>query len=165
VLGAGQGSLVFFDVTYDNRASVPVHISHRVVVTEGDDSSAIQTFTATDEPITVRAREPIVLSPPLKGARWLDGDGCCKQIGPHGGVVSPINGAIQPAEEFGIDFVQLDRNGRGFTGDIKDVRSFPYYGVPVYAAASGTVVEVVRDPARAGAGRKPNRDQHTRRAR
>jgi Peptidase family M23 len=145
VLGAGQGSLVFFDVTYDNRANLPAHISHRVTVTETTQDGEIQTYTAIDEPITVRHPDPVVLSPPLKGVRWLDGNGCCKQIGPHRGIISPINGAIQPAEEFAIDFVQLDKNGRGYTGDIKDVKSFPYYGVPVYAAACGTVVEVLRD--------------------
>lgn len=145
LLGAGQGSVVFFDVTYDKRESVPAHISHRVTVTETTDQGETRTYTAIDEPVTVSQREPIVLSPPLKGARWLDGNGCCKQIGPHRGIISPINGAIQPAEEFAIDFVQLDKDGRGYTGEVKDVKSFPYYGVPVYAAASGTVVEVVRD--------------------
>jgi hypothetical protein len=145
VLGAGQGSLVFFDVSYGNRASVPAHISNRIVVTQGDDLSATETFTVTDERIKVGKREPVVLSPPLKGSCWLDGNGCCKEIGPHRGTVSPINGAIQPAEEFAIDFEQLDQKGRGYTGDLKDVKSFPYYGVPVYSAAAGTVVEVVRD--------------------
>ena len=145
VLGPGQGSVIFFDVTYHHRRNVPLHISHRVTVTETTEGGEIQTYTAIDEPITVSYRDPVVLSPPLKGARWLDGNGCCKQIGPHRGVVSPINGAIQPAEQFAIDFVQLDKNGRGYTGDRNDLKSFPYYGVPIYAASSGTVVEVVRD--------------------
>jgi murein DD-endopeptidase MepM/ murein hydrolase activator NlpD len=143
-LDAGQGGTMFFDVTYKNRSSVPAHISHRVVVTapEGGES---KTFTAIDEPIPVDPKEPIVLSPPLKGTRWLDGNGCCKEIGPHRGVISPINGAMEPAEDFAIGFMQLDGNGRAYNGNVRDVKSFACYDAPVYAAAPGKVIEVVKD--------------------
>ncbi len=145
VLDAGQGGLVFFDVTYPNLQSVPAHISHRIVVTEPAAGGSVQTFAAVDEPITLNTGEPIILSPPLKGPRWLDGNGCCREIGPHRGTISPINGELQPAEDFAIDFVQLDSQGRGHSGNVKDLKSFAFYGDPIYSAAAGTVVEVVRD--------------------
>jgi murein DD-endopeptidase MepM/ murein hydrolase activator NlpD len=46
---------------------------------------------------------------------------------------------------FSIDFVELDAKGRGYTGNVKDLSSYAYYGADIYAAAAGTVVEVVRD--------------------
>ncbi len=143
-LEGGQGGTVFFDVTYKDRGSLPAHISNRVVVT-APEGKAQKTYTAIDEPVTVDPQEPVVLKPPLKGPRWLDGNGCCKQVGPHRGVINPINGALEPAEDFAIDFMQLDAKGRAYSGNIRDVKSFAYYDVPVYAAAPGTVVEVVRD--------------------
>ena len=144
VLAGGETGAVYFDVTYPDRRSVPAHISHRVSVTETAEKGATQSYTAIDEPVTVNAAEPVRLSPPLKGARWLDGNGCCKQITPHRGVLSPINGRVEPAEMFAIDFVQLDAKGRGYTGNVKDLKSYPFYGCSVYAAAAGKVVEVVR---------------------
>jgi murein DD-endopeptidase MepM/ murein hydrolase activator NlpD len=145
VLAGGQTGEVYFDVTYPNLKSVPAHISHRVTVTQSSQNTPVATYTAIDEPITVGNEQPIILSPPLKGPRWFDGNGCCKQIGPHRGVMSPINGQIRPAEMFAIDFVQLDAKGRGYTGNVKDLSSYAYYGADIYAAAPGTVVEVVRD--------------------
>ena len=144
VLAGGEAGAVYFDVTYQDRQSVPAQIAHRITVTEALENGGAESYTAIDEPITVNAAEPVRLSPPLKGVRWLDGNGCCKQITPHRGALSPINGRVEPAEMFAIDFVQLDAKGRGYTGNVKDLKSYTFYGVDVYAAAAGKVVEVVR---------------------
>ena len=154
-LAGGQTGEVYFDVTYPDLASVPEHISHRVTVTQSSTNAPTATYTALDEPISVSKQPPIVLSPPLKGPGWFDGNGCCKQIGPHRGVMSPINGQVRPAEGFAIDFVQLDAKGRGYTGNVQDLSSYPYYGADVYAAAAGRVVEVVRDLPNAVPGANP----------
>jgi murein DD-endopeptidase MepM/ murein hydrolase activator NlpD len=155
VLAGGQTGEVYFDVTYSNLKSVPAHISHRVTVTQSSEKAPTASYSAIDEPITVGDQQPIILSPPLKGPRWFDGNGCCEQIGPHRGVMSPINGQVRPAEMFAIDFVQLDAEGRGYTGNVKDLSSYAYYGAEVYAAAAGTVVEVVRDLPNAVPGANP----------
>ena len=87
----------------------------------------------------------MVLSPPLKGHGWVDGNGCCKEIGPHRFVMNSINGALRPTEGFAIDWIRVDAQGRLFHGDPKDVKSWYDYGADVLAVGAGTVVEVVRD--------------------
>jgi len=143
-LDAGLSGAIYMDVTYSNRNEVPDYISHRIVVSQLTDGST-QTYAAIDAPIAVDKREPIILSPPLRGARWLDGNGCCREIGPHRWALTPIYGDIEPAEMFAIDFVQLNEDSSGYKGDIHDLTSYAFYGTEVYAAAAGTVVEVVRD--------------------
>jgi Peptidase family M23 len=143
-LTAGASAAVFFDVTYAQMGDVPRRISHAVTVTkpfgkEGMEQPVIHT------PVEVDRSGPVVLSPPLKGSHWLNGNGCCRQIGPHRFTLSPINGAISPVETFAIDFVQLNAAGKLYSGPITDVKSYLSYGVDVLAAGAGTVVEVVRD--------------------
>jgi murein DD-endopeptidase MepM/ murein hydrolase activator NlpD len=52
------------------------------------------------------------------------------------------NGTVHLAERFALDFVQLDDDGRLFTGDPTLLSSYPYYGAPVYAAADGVVARI-----------------------
>jgi murein DD-endopeptidase MepM/ murein hydrolase activator NlpD len=114
-------------------------------VSQPDKNGVEQSVATVDAPIPVDRRDPISLSPPLRGPRWFDGDSCCKQIGGHRWALSPINGRITAAETFAIDFVQLLENNRIFHGPIDQLSSYAYYGASVYNASAGTVVEVVRD--------------------
>jgi hypothetical protein len=145
-LGAGQAGTVYFDVTYPNRGDVPAHISHQLkAIGLGGSPPVVTKYSAIDEPITVSDRDPVVLSPPLRGRRWLVANACCKTITPHRGGLEPVNGQVRAPEMFSIDFVQIDAQGRNFSGNVQDLNSYPYYGSDVYSAASGKVVEVVRD--------------------
>jgi hypothetical protein len=87
----------------------------------------------------------MVLSPPFKGDGWVNGNGCCKEIGPHRFVMNSIKWALRPTEEFAIDWIRVDAQGRLFHGDPKDVKNWYGYGADVLAVGAGTVVEVVRD--------------------
>jgi hypothetical protein len=51
----------------------------------------------------------MVISSPFKGSGWVNGSGCCLEIGPHRFVTNPINGTLDPSETFAIDWVQIDR--------------------------------------------------------
>jgi hypothetical protein len=144
-LGPGQAASVYFDVTYRDRASVPRCLSHRVAADLTLPTGEKTEYVVTDDPVPVAQRDPIILTPPLRGDGWVDGNGCCKQIGPHRGFFSAIDGALWPAEEFSIDFVRINAQGVGFTGDPNKVKSYFYYGDGVFAAGAGTVIEVVRD--------------------
>jgi murein DD-endopeptidase MepM/ murein hydrolase activator NlpD len=59
--------------------------------------------------------------------------------------MNSINGALQPTEEFAIDWVRVDAQGRIFHDDPKDVKNCYDYGADVLTVGAGTVVEVVRD--------------------
>jgi biotin carboxyl carrier protein len=145
VLNPGATGVTFLDVTFPDLQSVPAYISHRLTVSQADAAGEEHTFTVTDPPTSVDRRLPIVLSAPLHGARWLNGDSCCRQIGGHRWARTPVNGRAETAETFASDLIQLRKDGRIYSGPINELSSYEYYGANVYAAAGGKVVEVVRD--------------------
>ena len=103
-------------------------------------------FPATDvftgSAVTVGARPAIVVSAPLRGARWLVLNGCCNEVTSHRGALMSVNGKLRVPERYAIDWIRLDESGRAFTGDGSKVKSYAFYGAPVYAVADGTVVNL-----------------------
>jgi murein DD-endopeptidase MepM/ murein hydrolase activator NlpD len=81
-----------------------------------------------------------VVDAPLAGDRWVAGGGCCFPPTQHRLATLPLNGAFHVPERFAIDFVQLDAEGRMYSGPRGDLSSYAYYGAPIYAAADGLVV-------------------------
>jgi hypothetical protein len=138
---AGGSGVMFFDVTYPNMAAVPRMVAHLVSVWLPDDNS-LATLT---NPVRVACEAPVRLSPPLMGHGWWNGNGCCQTINAHRSATLPLNGDLRVPEQFAIDFVQVLPDGTCCTGPVKDLRSWPFYGAPVAAAAAGTVVEASDD--------------------
>jgi biotin carboxyl carrier protein len=144
-LKAGESGVMFLDITFPDLAAVPAYVSHRITVVQKGDNGEEHTYIATDAPVAVYRGNPIVLSPPLHGGRWLNGDSCCKPIGGHRWAMTPVNGRGEPVETFAEDLVQLRKDGRVYAGPVNELSSYAYYGANVYSATDGTVVEVVRN--------------------
>ena len=149
----GQSSVMFFDVTYKDIAQVPREIAHRFSVnTPPTPAGTVHTFVSRSIPV---GRQAIVIRPPLKGSGWVNGNGCCLEIGPHRFVTNPMNGSLDPSETFAIDWVQVDANGLAYRTDGKKPEDWFGYGAEVVAAAPGTVVEVVRNLPNVPPGKNP----------
>ena len=140
---SGQTGVMFFDVIYDEISQVPKAISHRVTVTTPPTPVGTE-HTAVGRSIPI-CREAMVISPPFKGSGWVNGNGCCLEIGPHRFVTNPMNGTLDPSETFAIDWVQVDAHGLAYRTDGKKPEDWIGYGAEILAVAPGTVVEVVRD--------------------
>jgi Peptidase family M23 len=140
---SGESGVMFFDVTYDDISQVPKAIAHRITVTTPPTPVGTE-HTTVSHSIPV-GREAIVISSPLKGSGWVNGNGCCLEIGPHRFVTNPMNGRLDPSETFAIDWVQVDAHGLAYRTDGKKPEDWIGYGAEVLAVAPGTVVEVVRD--------------------
>ena len=138
-LDAGGSGITFFDVRYSRAQDVPRSLSHRISVQPNDQRQAT---VETTDPIPVGCTPAVILSPPLTGPRWWNSNGCCGTVAPHRGAVLPVNGGIQPPEQFAIDFEQLTPARNCCTGPIDNLNSYPFFGAPVLAAADGVVVEV-----------------------
>src|SRR3954451_20434331 len=78
---SGQSGVMFFDVTYDDMSQVPTAIAHRITATTPP--TPVGTEHATVGHSISIGREAMVMSPPLKGSGWVNGNGCCLEIGPH----------------------------------------------------------------------------------
>ena len=150
---SGQSGVMFFDVTYDDISQVPKAIAHRITVTTPPTPVGTD-HTTVGHSIPI-GREAMVISPPLKGGGWVNGNGCCLEVGPHRFVTNPMNGTLNPSETFAIDWVQVDAHGLAYRTDGKKSEDWIGYGADILAVAPGTVVEVVRDLPNVAPGKNP----------
>jgi Peptidase family M23 len=136
-LPGGTSGMVFFDVRYRTIEEVPRLLSHRLAITFPGNT---QPLTERTGAIEVGCQTPVVISPPLAGSRWWDGNGCCTVISPHRGATLPVNGDFKPPEQFAIDYVQLNADDGCCTGPVTELSSWPFFRVPILAVADGVVV-------------------------
>jgi len=154
-LAPSHSAYAFLDVALGASASMPKNIKHRISVSRSSpdpgnehkggplDSKTPMAANATFEgaAITVDTRKPIVVAPPLRGAGWVAVNGCCAKISAHRGSVLAFNGKAYISQRFAIDWVRVDKDGKLFSGPMDRLESYPFFGVPIYAAADGIVVE------------------------
>lgn len=154
-LPPGGSAYVLMDVAFDASATLPGELAHRISIqraTPGKDGAPPAPLPP-DGPLPadvsfvgartkVNQKSAVVIAPPLRGGGWLVFNGCCDAYTSHRGAILPINGSLRVSERFAIDFVQLDAQGRLMTGPADQLASYPYFGVPVYSVADGTVVNL-----------------------
>jgi hypothetical protein len=152
-LSPGTTAVVLLDVSFGAGEMLPGKMSARVTATRqfaDKDGKATDlpkgyplvptiTFTGAATGIGPSA---VVVEPPLRGKGWVSVNGCCDTITSHRGAVMAINGQLRVPERFAIDWVKLDDKGLLYTGDVSKLESYAYYGVPIYAAADGVVVNL-----------------------
>src|SRR5882757_2891146 len=147
-LGAAQSAVVWLDVVIDgptdSTPAVPQQLSHTIVTNLTKPMPPLLPATMTEDvaPVTVSTHEPPVISPPLDGPRWVDGNSCCDMT-PHRMALNPLNGKLWAAERFAIDYVQMSPDGTIYRGDASKPESYPYFGADIHAVADGPVVSVV----------------------
>ncbi|MGP3536502.1 M23 family metallopeptidase [Microbacterium sp. RD1] len=143
VLGPGQGALVWLDVVVDSMAELPEVLAHDV--TFGFEPGALPVISdEMTERLAVTEVDPappVVISPPLAGDGWLNGNSCCA-VTPHRGAVNPIDGAYHAPERYAIDYVQLDADGAFVTGPVDELASYPYFGSDILAVGDGPIVSM-----------------------
>lgn len=138
---SGQSGVMFFDLTYDDISKVPKAIAHRITATTPPTPVGTE-HTTIGHSIPIGG-EAMVISPPIKGGGWVNGNGCCLEVGPHRFVTNPMNGTLDPSETFAIDWMQVDAHGLAYRTDGKKPEDWIGYGAEIFAVAPGTVVEVV----------------------
>ncbi len=138
----GGSAMLFMDVRY--RGSDPTGLTHRWRLTTADPAGGpTQELRFPGVRTRVGQRRPLVVEAPLRGARWLDANGCCLPIGGHRGGTLAVDGTVHVGERYAIDFVGLDRQDRLFAGPKHELSSYGFYGAPVHSATGGKVVAAV----------------------
>lgn len=66
--------------------------------------------------------------------------GCCTGVPNHRHALFAVAGQLFASQEFAIDFMRLDSQGRLFTGKKTDPASYAAYDAPVLAVSDATVV-------------------------
>jgi hypothetical protein len=155
-LGAGQAGIVWLDVVLDRNAAIPTQLSHTISVTLAKPMPPLLPATMAEEVATVEVstRTPALISPPLDGPNWLDGNSCCDMT-PHRMAMNPLDGELWAAERFAIDYLQLSPDGTLYHGDRSKPESYPYFGAPIHAVTDGPVVGVMDGLAEQVPGQSP----------
>jgi Peptidase family M23 len=97
-------------------------------------------FVAEGAVIATHHRELLVLGPPVTGTNWLADDGPSNdQENHHRRGILIFEGRALITRRYAIDW-QQSQNGKTFSGDASDKRSYYAYGKPVLAVADSTVV-------------------------
>ena len=136
-LGPSQAGILYLHIVFDSASAIPPMLAHRLSIATGS-----KTIVATGSRIAMAAPASLMLEAPLRGSRYIAGDGCCDSVR-HVRASLPVNGKIFLAQRFAIDWEQLDPQGRIYVGDPKDPASYVIYGKPVYAVADARVAAAV----------------------
>lgn len=143
-LQRGGSGYMYMDLTFQSMKQVPTCIIHRFTVHYSDGLELNRTWIAEDAGIPVRRLNAVVISPPLKGSNWIDANGAGPIISPHRYGVIPGNGSLHAMEQFAVDFMQLNDEGRSVNNnDLKKNESYNSYGQDVLSATKGRVIEAV----------------------
>jgi hypothetical protein len=140
---AGNSGVMFFDVTYTAPDQVPSLLGHAITASPEGGGPGTPSVRQLTNPVPVGCLKLAVLHPPLVGHGWIAFEGCCTSAAYHRDTYQPINGLLQPGQQFAIDFEQAGPNNACCNGPPEALRSWWGYDTPVLAAAPGVVVSVV----------------------
>lgn len=136
-----EGRVLILNLSFDSKNSIPHGLTHRFEVSGADPFNQQPTlFNYGGGSVSVSRRKTPALLPPLQGPGWLASDGCCGPTG-HINALVGLNGQLEGAERFAIDWIKIDSSGRIFTGDKTNPSNWVGYGSKVLAPASGVVTE------------------------
>lgn len=130
-LAGGRSVVVFLWIALEHGGRVPNKLRQRVVTAE---------FVAEGAVIATHHTELLVLGPPVTGTNWLADDGPSNDPeNHHRRGILVFQGRALITRRYAIDW-QQSQNGKTFSGDASDKRSYYAYGKPVLAVADSTVV-------------------------
>jgi hypothetical protein len=130
-LAPGGTAVAFMWVTVEPGAHVPYKLRHRVITADSAaEGAAIETH-----------HNPLkLLAGPVQGSDWLASDGPSNdRDNHHRRGVFLIDGHPLISRRYAIDWMQV-QDGKSFSGDASDKRSYYSYGKPVLAVDNATVV-------------------------
>jgi hypothetical protein len=141
-IGPGQSTILWMNLDFARRSAIPKVLVHRITALGTGPGGVSEQIVMDVARTLVSAWRPPVLAPPLRGTRFVDGNGCC-EVSAHTRAIQTFDGRRWLSQRFAIDWVQLDEQGRTYSGDPQDPASYHIYGEPIHAAANGRVVSVL----------------------
>ncbi|HEY5755991.1 MAG TPA: peptidoglycan DD-metalloendopeptidase family protein [Steroidobacter sp.] len=138
LLAAQKAGVIFVWVTFDRLQLAPVKLSNRFKVKLGDYP---ETLDVQMRPLAV-AKNSLVIGAPLSGDRWVAANGPSNTSG-HRRALIPTDGHAAIAQRFAIDWVQVSKEGKTYSGDPKDNKNYYAFGHDALAVADGVVAAVL----------------------
>lgn len=138
-LNSGASRLLFVWLKFDDPAEVPTRLDQFIAY-------RVKRGTTTGEeieapPVLVDNIPPVTIGAPVRGGDWLVGGGP-SNTSYHRRAHMALDGGLKFAQRFAIDYVKIGPDGKTYTGNPKDNKSYHCYGADVIAVADGRVVAV-----------------------
>jgi hypothetical protein len=125
---------------------VPARLTHRITYDVAPDASNLAILGSHEivgPELAVDPFAPVVIAPPLRGAGWINANGCCDASAHRSARLAVDGSHLVKFELFAIDWIRLEGN-RYFTGDGTRNEDYFAFGAELLAVADGTVA-FVRD--------------------
>lgn len=151
----GRHALAYIEVPLAARARAPQRLLHRLSFRRASDAVEV-----TGGASIIVADQAAALGPPLRGGPWL-AIHLPAMPRSHRRVAFALDGALRIPARFAIDWVKLDRAGRGVRGDESRTVNWHGYGEDVLAVADARVVATrdgMRESAKLESLRRPLED-------
>jgi murein DD-endopeptidase len=130
---------MWIELAPDKRA--PTVLRHRMVFAAGAPGGITAETTLEDFPVVVSQDAVPLLSSPFDGGIWAAGDGPSNDSDHRLSIIA-IDGHINVAQRFAIDWVKVGPNGDSHDGTTRN-ENWWGYGEPIHAVADGEVTQVV----------------------
>jgi hypothetical protein len=151
-ISSGRTGVLFFWLTLDTPAAIPVSLQHRFVFESNPLIKLRRGFLSDQEggemvldgyPVRISSDKPIVISPPLRGGDWRCGNGPAYNSVHQ--ALTIRGGNVRIAQRFACDFNKVDKEGNILPNPFPDEitnKMFYGYGAEVLAVGDGKVVFV-----------------------
>ena len=133
---------LFIDLVLSTGAAVPAQLSHRIALRAAAAPPGHQEMSETGGNTAVDKQPVALISPPLRGERYISADSCCDATR-HTRAALPVNGRVWIAQRYAVDWEQMDASGRIYVGPKERLESYVIFGKPVMAVADASVVSVI----------------------
>jgi hypothetical protein len=136
-------ALLFVHVRLPAGTTIPEQLSHRVTARVLAAPPGHEEITEVGGATTVDRRPVIRIGPPLlnTGTPYISADSCC-DASRHTRAALPVNGSVFVAQRFAVDWEQLDKDHRIYSGPQEKLESYTIFGKPAIAVADATVASV-----------------------
>jgi hypothetical protein len=137
----GSLGVVFLDSVWPRSGDLPRGFKDVIGVERAGQAQSLRAPT-----VAVIDEDRIRISAPLRGPDFLDLNGCCD--GAHRRALLDLNGQLELAQRFAIDFAQVDLQAAQagddpFThGDPTKNESYLIFGAPILAVSPGEIVDM-----------------------
>ena len=138
-LNPGQTGVFFIFADWLPGQDDPDTFDTAITIEQHGEHSASGTIHAAG--LEINSDDPIVIHSPLRGKNWLAENGP-SNTSPHRRAMLPVNGKPHIGQRYAIDWVQLGDDGKTFTGDEHDNKSYHAWDQEIHAVADGKVVAV-----------------------
>jgi murein DD-endopeptidase MepM/ murein hydrolase activator NlpD len=142
-LAAGATAIVWVNLSFDKQEYVPQHLTHQVTFdTKSMFDGSSETLCYKGASVDVIQKQPLVISPPLRGGKWIAVGGYNGAVG-HRRTLFGVNNTCTSAQRYAIDWIRMDDANYTTRGERYDPASSSAYNQPIYAVSDGTIISAV----------------------